>query len=113
MSAGRAAGLSPASDSEPAAGCSGAACCRKRPAVVGWPWTSAHCGAVPRPPCTSISWVLAPASSRTCMHPNILIRLGWPHPRACSRSRARRPFLRRRFGVAQREDEQRRTLQLR
>eukprot|EP00964_Phaeocystis_antarctica_P061930 scaffold37045_cov62-Phaeocystis_antarctica.AAC.3 len=64
-----------------AAGFGGTACCWMSSAVVGWPWTSAHCGAVR--PSSLISWVFAPASSRA-MHPSIL--LGWPCTRACSRS---------------------------
>eukprot|EP00964_Phaeocystis_antarctica_P010229 scaffold5613_cov69-Phaeocystis_antarctica.AAC.2 len=39
---------------EAAAGCGGAACCRMRFAVAGWPWSSAHCRAV-RPPLLSSS----------------------------------------------------------
>eukprot|EP00964_Phaeocystis_antarctica_P010843 scaffold5965_cov69-Phaeocystis_antarctica.AAC.2 len=83
------ADLSTSTGSEDAGGAAGAAadfggaaCCRMSSAVVGWPWTSAHSGAVR--PSSLISWVLAPASSRA-MHPSIL--LGWPCcTRACSRS---------------------------
>ena len=49
----------------------GGACCWMSSAVVfGWPLPPAHCRALR--PFTSSRWVLALASSRTCIHPSIL-----------------------------------------
>eukprot|EP00964_Phaeocystis_antarctica_P053994 scaffold31720_cov65-Phaeocystis_antarctica.AAC.2 len=49
----------------------GGACCWMSSAVFGWRLPPAHCRALMRP-FTSSRWMVAVASSRACMHPNIL-----------------------------------------